>query len=235
MKRVVLAVVAAVSASCAGIDLVSPSPNAQPTIVVSPVISYRDSAEFRIDAFLTRGTDSHGDPRELIDSALVVDGEAVQPIIDPRTRNFRYVWTGAAAPGSDDTLVVRLPVIVGIPPYSLRFPVPPRPDTQGRDHAEGDALQLRVPLGTRATASANIFWTLDVRKSDGTTVLRLNGNREAPPILQVPWDWLQVSAGDTLHVNFQRSLDFPEIAASYSTRVVLFTQAIWLVAIVAGP
>lgn len=225
----------ALAAACSGVDIVALEPNVPPTMVVTLAVIHRDQVEYRVDAFLTRGTNQSGRARSLLDSTLVVEGEVVHPRqVSQQSPVVGYSWVSSVR-ALDDTISVRVPMVEGIPiPFTIAIPAPPRPDTSAFDHIHGTELHLDLPQDLFG-ADENARWSLDLGSSDGNSLI-LVGLGPQPQTLAVPWGWLgAVVVGDTLMATYERAVQRVESAAPFDIRLNRLTLVHWRIAIVPAP
>lgn len=237
MRGLALAAAVVGVAGCYSIDIVSPTKNLPPSVVMSLSVIHDAMTSYRVDVFYTRGTGADGGPRPMEDSILLVNDDAVTPFARGVLRNLEYSYTGSVPAGTPETLFVRLPIAADVSaPATFALPIPARPDPYLVELVEGTDLTLVLPAPAGEppiTGSAN--WQLDVARAAGS-VFRIQGSTEPPPALVVAASLLPVSAGDTLTAGYSRSVvREPGAALPFPVRIFEFVQVSWRIPVIAAP
>jgi hypothetical protein len=203
MRSTLLALLVA-AVSCSDFSLVEPEVLPQPAESLMSVLLRADRSDvsrYELEAIFVRGRDAHGQPIEVADRHLYVEGDAVQPTVESGGFEFwRYEWetTRTDGGGQADSLRIRPPVLEGasLPGLTVTIPIAAREGPADVTWAEGEDLRLRVSprIGTTPQLSAGLTdWTLELGDTcQGSSGQRLfiAGQGTFPSEFRVPREWL---------------------------------------------
>lgn len=232
MKRGTMALALTLLSGCFADLLVSPEPNVAPSL--SLFVSSLDDAQrsYAVGGFLRRGSGAEGEPRAMLDAALLVGDSAVQPDSTRDGYGLLYAWSASSTQG-EDSIRIRTPVVADLPSsgVTLTLPVPTRSDAFLADHQLGEDLRLTVrPVGDTIPGLLPLLvaWQLDIRTPRVSgNLFRLEGRGSYPSPLRVPAEFLALEAGDSLVVSFFVFGAHRTVASAYPVEISLNTRLTW--------
>jgi hypothetical protein len=226
--------------SCSDFALVEPERGlpTEPSIGVLLRADRSASSRYELNAFFFRGLDSRGQPGELADRVLYVEGNAVQPSPGPGSEFWLYDWEETRTDGGvqADSLRIRPPVLVGspLPGITVTIPIAGREGPADVTWAEGEDLRLHVSPAISATTQLSggpTDWTLELGDACGGAATSrpvfVAGQGTYPAEFRVPWEWLRSATPAPAAACLRVSSRYRVSNAPYRTDVHVDVHLTW--------
>jgi hypothetical protein len=228
-------------AGCADFTLVEPQPE-EPLLAVHVDAVSDETTRYEVSAFFRRGTDDRGQPTELVDRALYVEGTPVLPGPEttPGILSYRWEQIRPTTSSRPDSVRVAFPVVASSPrTHSITIPVSSRDDPADISVTRGDELLLRVSPAGDATSELSggvDFWILEIRQSctggGATAQFEIRGSGPFPAELRVPWRWLERLPITSIAACFRAFSSFQVVDSPYRANVSVTVRLMWRIQVV---
>jgi hypothetical protein len=232
--------------ACGDFTLVEPQPQPEEPLLsvhVSALSNETESTRYELSAYFRRGTDARGEPTEIADSALYVEGTPVlpEPETTPGAWLYRWQQTRAATGDGADSIRVAFPAIASSSPStsSITIPVTRREGPVDVRLTRGQDLLLRVSSADGAPpglSGALGFWTLEIRQScsggDPGPQFEIRGSSPYGSELRVPWQWLATLPGSSMSACFRAFSSFQVAGSPYRASVTVIVELVWRIQVI---
>lgn len=232
--------------ACGDFTLVEPQPQPEEPLLsvhVSALSNETESTRYSLNALFHRGTNVRGEPTEVADRALYVEGTPVlpEPETIPGAWSYRWQQTRATTGDGADSIRVAFPVIANSSPgtSSITIPLTRREDPVDVRLTRGEDLLLRVSSADDAPPELSggvIFWTLEIRQScsggDPGPQFEIRGSSPYGSELRVPWQWLATLPGSSMSACFRAFSSFQVVGSPYRATVTVIVELVWRIQVV---